>query len=194
MTIDEILKAQGLTDEQVAAVIKSMDKNKLSVVAEGEENLTTRYGKLKTDFENLTAQHGESTKLIEQLKKDNAGNQALQRKVTDYETQISELSAQLKQSKINAAVQLALVNAKALDTDYLAYKLGEKGELELDDNGNIKGIDDKIAALKTQYPTQFENHNNSINIKEQKLPESDPRNAEPSTLAEALKMQYENKE
>ena len=118
MTIDEILKAQGLTDEQVAAVIKSMDKNKLSVVAEGEENLTTRYGKLKTDFENLTAQHGESTKLIEQLKKDNAGNQALQSKVTAYETQIAELEAQLKQSQINAAVQLALVNAKALDTDY----------------------------------------------------------------------------
>lgn len=192
MTIEEILKAQGLTDEQVAAVIKSMDKNKLSVVAEGEENLTTRYGKLKTDFENLTAQHGESTKLIEQLKKDNVGNQALQGKVTAYETQIAELEAQLKQSQINAAVRLALVNAKALDTDYLAYKLGEKGELELDEKGNIKGIDDKIAALKTQYPTQFEANKGGKNIKEQKLPGSDIRESEPSTLAEALQMQYEN--
>lgn len=192
MTIEEILKAQGLTDEQVSAVIKSMDKNKLSVVAEGEENLTTRYGKLKTDFENLTAQHGESTKLIEQLKKDNAGNQALQGKVTAHETQIAELEAQLKQSQINAAVQLALVNAKALDTDYLAYKLGEKGELELDEKGNIKGIDDKIAGLKAQYPTQFEADKGGKNIKEQKLPGGEIRESEPSTLAEALQMQYEN--
>lgn len=192
MTIEEILKAQGLTDEQIGAVIKSMDKNKLSVVAEGEENLTTRYGKLKNDFDNLTAQHGESTKLIEQLKKDNAGNQELQGKVTAYETQIAELEAQLRQSQINAAVQLALVNAKALDTDYLAYKLGEKGELELDESGNVKGIDDKIAALKTQYPTQFETSSKTIGIKEQRLPGSESRESEPSTLAEALQMQYEN--
>ena len=35
-------------------------------------------------------------------------------------------------------------------------KLKEKGELALDEDGKIKGWDDKIAALKTQFPTQFE--------------------------------------
>ena len=115
----------------------------------------------------------------------------LQGKVTNYETQISELTAQLKQSQINAAVQLALVNAKALDTDYLAYKLGEKGELELDDNGNIKGIEDKIAGLKAQYPAQFESTQQGRQIQENRLPEGANRENEPATLADALKMQYE---
>jgi hypothetical protein len=45
---------------------------------------------------------------------------------------------------------------KALDADYLTFKLKEKGELALDENGKIKGWEDKLAALKTQFPTQFE--------------------------------------
>lgn len=192
MTIEEILKAQGLTDEQIANTVKALGKNKLSVVEEGEENITVRYGKLKTNYDNLVAQHTESNRLIEQLKKDNAGNQALQGKVTAYETQIADLQSQLNQSQLKAAIQLALVNAKALDADYLAYKLGEKGELELDDNGNIKGIEDKIAGLKAQYPAQFESaQQGGKQIKETRLPDGSNRESEPATLAEALKMQYE---
>lgn len=116
----------------------------------------------------------------------------LQGKVTAYESQIANLQSQLKQSQIKAAVQLALINAKALDADYLAYKLSEKGELELDDKGNIKGIEDKIAGLKAQYPAQFESaQQGGRQIQENKLPEGTNRESEPATLAEALKMQYE---
>ena len=36
-------------------------------------------------------------------------------------------------------------------------KLKEKGEsLELDENENIKGWDDKLSGLKTQFPSMFE--------------------------------------
>ena len=38
----------------------------------------------------------------------------------------------------------------------MTFKLKEKGEIELDEKGNIKGWDDKIAGLKTQFPEQFE--------------------------------------
>ena len=39
------------------------------------------------------------------------------------------------------------MGAKATDIDYMAFKLRESGELELDEKGNIKGIDDKLAIL-----------------------------------------------
>ena len=52
-------------------------------------------------------------------------------------------------------MKLGLLSENAQDVDYLAYKLREKGELELDDSGNIKGWDDKVAGLKTQFPQQF---------------------------------------
>lgn len=87
MTLEEILKAKGLNDDDVKSVIGEMKQNKIFTTS--EENLDIRYSKLKTDHDNLTKQHGESTALIEQMKKDNAGNEALQGKITEYETKIA---------------------------------------------------------------------------------------------------------
>ena len=72
MTLQEILKSQGLSEEQIQKIVGEMKQNKIFTAS--EENLDIRYGKLKGDFDNLTKQHGESTALIEQMKKDNAGN------------------------------------------------------------------------------------------------------------------------
>lgn len=80
---------------------------------------------------------------------------ATHRTVTD-ETQIAGLQEQLKQTQIESAVKVALLGAKATDIDYMTFKLKEKGELELAEDGSIKGIDDKVSALKTQFPNQFE--------------------------------------
>ena len=54
-----------------------------------------------------------------------------------------------------------MLSEKAGDVDYLTFKLNEKlkekGEtLQLDENENIKGWDDKLSGLKTQFPTMFE--------------------------------------
>ena len=38
----------------------------------------------------------------------------------------------------------------------MTFKFKEKGEIELAEDGSIKGIDDKISGLKTQFPNQFE--------------------------------------
>ena len=59
MTFAEILKAKGLSDKDVESVIGEMKQNKIFTA--GEENLDVRYGKLKTDYESLKTQHGEST-------------------------------------------------------------------------------------------------------------------------------------
>ena len=67
----------------------------------------------------------------------------------------------------------------------------------LDDKGNIKGIDDKIAGLRTQFPNQFETDGGKGGkIDPQPLPGGEDRgHTEPKTLAEALEMQYnENRE
>lgn len=153
MTLQEILKAKGLDDKAVESVIGEMKQNKIFTSA--EENLDIRYGKLKTDFDALTKQHGESTALIEQMKKDNAGNEALQSKITEYEQKIQQMTTELQQTKLDAALKVALLEAKVTDVDYLTFKIKEKGEVKLGDDGKIKGIDDTIAALKTQYPQHF---------------------------------------
>lgn len=55
MTLEELLKKQGLSDEQIKAITAGMKENKIYTAS--EENLDIRYGKLKTDYDNLTTQH-----------------------------------------------------------------------------------------------------------------------------------------
>lgn len=154
MTIAEILKAKGIGDDVIQAVIDDMKTNKIFTAS--EENLDIRYGKLKTDHEGVTKQLGEANALIEEMKKATKGQEGLQQKITDYETQVTQLQAELQQTKIDAEIKVGLLEAKATDVDYLTYKLKEKGEVELDENGKIKDWDDKVTALKTQLPAHFE--------------------------------------
>lgn len=188
MTLQEILKSQGLTDEQVTKVVGEMKQNKIFIA--DEENLGIRYKKLKDDHDALTKQHSEAAALIEELKKGSKGNETLQAKITAYETQVADLQAALEKTKIESAVKVALLSAKALDVDYLTFKLKEKGELKLDEQGNIKGIDDMLAGLKTQYPTQFESSAQK-KIEERKLPDGD--NSQKISQEDFNKMGYQDR-
>lgn len=136
--------------------------------------------------------------LIAQLKKDTKGNEELQGKIGTYETQVAELQQQLQETKIKSAIKVALLSEKAVDVDYLTFKLNEKlnekGEtLELDENENIKGWDALKDGLKTQFPTMFESSAGTRKVLgDNRLPEGDgERKTEPQSLAEALKTQYE---
>lgn len=155
MTLQEILKAKGMSDEDIESTIGEMKQNKIFTTS--HENMDVRYPKLKADHENLTAQHGESAKLIEQFKADAKGNEALQGKISTYESTIESLTKQLNEQKIDAAMDRRLTSAGARpeDLDYLKFQWRKKGEITLDDNGEIKGADDAVAGLKTQHPVQF---------------------------------------
>lgn len=115
-----------------------------------------KYDDLQALLDGKTTELDTANGLIADLKKANKGNEDLQSKIADYETQIGQLQEQLKQTQLDSAIQVALLEAKAIDVPYMTFKLREKGEVVLDENGKIKGWDDKIAALKTQFPTQFE--------------------------------------
>lgn len=193
MTLNEILKANGVGDEAITAIAAAMKENKIYTAS--EENLDIRYGKLKTQHDGVNQQLTEANALIEELKKSNKGNDGLQQKVSEYETKVQQLQTELEQTKIDAEIKVALLANKAVDVDYLTFKLKNKGEaLTLDENGKITGMDDKIAALKTQFPAQFESTGKKTVI-ENRLPqqqENEP--SAPTSLEEALKMAYDKNE
>lgn len=170
MTIEEILKARGIDESAAKAVLEDMKANKIFTAS--EENLDIRYGKLKTDHEGVTKQLGEANTLIEELKKSNKGNEGLQQKVNAYEQQISQLQEELKQTQLDSEINIGLLAAgvKPDDIDYVTFKLKAKGEIDLDENGKIKGWEDKLAALKTQLPAQFEGAG-SKKYEEHRLPD-----------------------
>ena len=93
MTLQEILKAKGLSDEDIESVIDEMKQNKIFTAA--EENLDIRYGKLKSEHDTLTQQYSQANALIDQLKKGTKADEELQVKITSYETQAQSLQEQL---------------------------------------------------------------------------------------------------
>lgn len=169
MNLIEILKAKNIGDDVIQSIQEDMKANKIFTAS--EENLDIRYGKLKTQHDGVTKQLNEANDLIATLKKSTEGQGDLQQKVTDYETQIATLQAQLEQTQIDADVHVELLAAgvKPDDIDYVMFKLKAKGKLERGEDGKVKDMDDKIAALKTQLPGQFTSESKK-NILENKLP------------------------
>lgn len=120
-------------------------------------------GKYDALQEAMTGKNTEITNannLIAELKKASKGNEDMQKKFTEYEAENAMLQAELAETKMKAALKVALMTEGAVDVDYLTFKLNEKlkekGEaLEVDENDNIKGWADKLSGLKVQFPTMF---------------------------------------
>lgn len=196
MTLQEILEAMGLSEEQITKIMSSMKENKIFTA--GEENLDVRYSKLKSDHEGMSRELSEAKELIKTLKKGTSNDEGLQGKIMEYETKIDALSAENEKLKVEGALKVALLDAgaKASDIDYLIFKAGTGDrDLQISDDGKLKGQDDLISGLKTQFPGNFETPAQK-QVQEHKLETGDPAadTNEPKTLGEALKMKYENNE
>lgn len=134
---------------------------KIGNLGKGEYVGKAKYEALDALLKGKEAELTTANGLIEQLKKGTKGNEELQGKITQYENTVADLQSQLQETKINAALKVALLSEKAVDVDYLTFKLNEKlkekGEaLELDENENIRNWEDKLSGLKTQFPSMFE--------------------------------------
>ena len=154
--------------------------------------------KLNTLLSGKTTELETANNLIADLKKNNKGNEELQGKITGYETQVEKLQNELQETKIKSALKVALLSEKAKTEDigYLTYKVNEKlteqgKSLELDENDNIKGWDELLSGLKTQFPTQFEKASGGLQIDPLPLPKGDEGKEPPQTLADAIKASYE---
>lgn len=161
---------------------------KLANLASGEYIGKGKYEALQALLEGKTNELDTANNLINDLKKSNKGNEDLQGKIGTYENQVQELQAQLEKTKLESAVKVALLEAKATDIDYLTFKLNQEGELKLDENGKIQGWEDKLSGLKTQFPSQFEN-GQFKRIEEHKLEENKDTNGS-LTKQDLLKKPY----
>lgn len=170
--IKEYNQAEGNKDKQI----------KIGNLGAGEYINKSEYDTLNEALKGKETELAAANALIADLKKG---------KIGEYETQVADLQNQLAQARLEYAVKSALMKANAADTDYLTYKLKEKGEkLELDENGNIKGWEEKLSGLKTQFPKMFESGENGgfKVLGDNKLPHGD--GGSPLTRSDILKKPY----
>lgn len=170
---------------------------KIANLSEGGYVSKDKYSALETSLSGKQTELDTANGLIAELKKGTKDNEDLQTKIAEYNTQVEQLQKQLADTKLKSAIKVALLAEKATDIDYLTYKLehklkDENRSLELDENDKIKGWKDVLVGLKTQFPTQFESSVDK-KIEENKLPGSEDRKTEPTSLADAIKQQYETK-
>lgn len=135
---------------------------KIANLANGEYVGKGKYEALQEELNSKGTELSNANNLIAELKKTGKNDKEMQSKINDYEATVENLQKQLAETKLKSAVKVALMSEKAMDVDYLTYKLNEKlkekGEsLELDENENIKGWENTVSALKTQFPNMFEN-------------------------------------
>lgn len=174
---------------QVEAAVNAWNGNeankdnlvKLANLAGGEYVGKGKYDGIVTDLSNKQIELDKANGLIAELQKNTVGNEQLQGQITEYQRAMEELQNSLVQQKIKSAIKVGLLSEKAIDIDYLTFKIEQKlkdegKSLELDENENIKGWDDIISGAKTQYPTQFETSSKK-NIIENKLPNREDKNS-----------------
>lgn len=155
MTFKEYLISTGLTEEQATKVEQGMPEQNLYIA--NEENLDTRYAKLKEQKEQLESDLTTANKLVDDLKKSNKDTEDLQTKIDEYKTQMDQLKADRAEEQKQYAIKEALTKEGVKDIDYMLYKLGE---VETDKDGNIVDLDNKVKSLKESNPTFFGSDDN----------------------------------
>lgn len=93
-----------------------------------------------------------ANKLVDDLKESNKSAEDLQGKIADYEKQVEDLKAERLQTQKTYAVKEALQKEGVKDVDYMMFKLGE---VEVDEEGNIKDLENKVKELQESNPTFF---------------------------------------
>ena len=154
--------------EQVSSKINEYNGNeankdkqlKLANLSTGEYVGKGKHDALQALLDGQKSELDKANGLIAELQKGTKDNAGLQEKITAYEAEKAQLQAELQETKLKSAIKVALLSEKAVDVDYLTYKLNEKlkekgDALELDENENIKGWDDMLSGLKTQFPKYF---------------------------------------
>ena len=125
-------------------------------LAEAQKEINAEFPKNavpKADFNSKVEELKSANDTLNKLQKDNKDVEALQTTITDYKSQIETLEKERAEERKTYAVKEALQGAGGKDIDYLMFKLGD---LELDKDGKVKDLDNKIKDLKEATPSFFE--------------------------------------
>ena len=150
--LEELLKVIEDETSRKSMIDKIMDENGKSI-----NSSKSKIDELTEQLGIKTKESDEANKLIAELKKSNQGNEELQGKIGTYETQLAQLQAENEQLKLDNAIKVELLGAKAKsdDLDYLMFKIKQTNDkLSLTEKGELKGFN--VEEVKTAYPSNFE--------------------------------------
>lgn len=140
MTKEE-LKALGLSDEQVTAIVEDYGKNYVAKSQFNNKNDELKQAKgevetLKSEIDGLKKSNKDNAELVSQIDKLKA----------DAKAREEEYNGKVKQMQIDSIVERALLSSKAKNSKSVRALLNlENAEI---DGDTIKGLDAQIKALQ----------------------------------------------
>ncbi|HEG8741733.1 TPA: phage scaffolding protein [Staphylococcus aureus] len=135
----------GEIDKQ--KVIDAIDESKSGMVPR------SRLNDKNTEIEELKEEISKRDEQIVKLQDSVKGDREIQKELEELKNQNSEWETKYKETQLNNAVKLAVAKEANDANDILAFI--NKDELELADDGTVKGLDKAIETLKESKPYLF---------------------------------------
>ena len=158
--------------EELATQIETViAEKKLNLIVDNKEAPNyipkDRFNEVIGSKNELKTQVSELTSQLETLKKSAKGNDELTQAIEDLQNKNLEWEGKHKKTIIDNAVKMSALHNKALDPNDLS-KFLNFDSLEIDEAGNVKGLDEQITSLKEAKAYLFEaekqaNNNNAAN-------------------------------
>ncbi|MDM8326717.1 phage scaffolding protein [Staphylococcus felis] len=145
----EFLRGLGLEEETVQKIIDEHHDTlrDFKDKAEKVESLKEQLDKANKELDNRDKQ-------ITDLQKAKDGdNQELKDKLEQYKQSNAQYEADMKELKLNNAVKLAVAKEANDANDILAFI--NKDELELQEDGEVKGLKEAVESLRQSKPYLF---------------------------------------
>lgn len=174
----EFLKGLGLEKDAI-------DK----IMAENGKDIELEKGKVKDIQSQLVTANNtikERDKQLETLKNSPDNPETLKQQIQqlqdDNKAKDEAHQKEIKELKINSALEKALTNAKAKNAKAVQALLDLGDDVELNEDGTIKGLDEKIKALKKSDAYMFNDDKQTVKIDGAKPNASpnDPANPNPA--------------
>lgn len=145
MRKEDLLTIEGMS-EDLAKKIAEMSKKELEGFVP-----KSRFDEVNEAKKNAESLVKERDTQLEELKKSTGDNAELKKQIEDLQTANKEAvkakDAEIRQLKINNAVELALKDAGALNNKAVIPFL-DVDKIELDKDGNVIGLKEKIDTVK----------------------------------------------
>ncbi|HCG2524452.1 TPA: phage scaffolding protein [Staphylococcus aureus] len=135
----------GEIDKQ--KVIDAIDESKSGMVPR------SRLNDKNTEIEELKEEISKRDEQIVKLQDSVKDDSEIQKELEELKNQNSEWETKYKETQLNNAVKLAVAKEANDANDILAFI--NKDELELADDGTVKGLDKAIETLKESKPYLF---------------------------------------
>lgn len=128
-----------------------------------------RFDEVNNEKKTLEATVLERNGQLETLKNSTGDVEAMKKQIADLQTENKTKdeahAAEIKRLKIDAAVETALIAAKAKNTTAAKALLKDLDKAELADDGTVRGLSEQIAALQESDDYLFEAKDGKKNIR-----------------------------